>query len=277
MLTIKEILQDAALQFSSITETPVLDAELLLAHVLKCSRTVFHTWPQRTISQSDYQLFSNLSQQHAQGVPVAYLIGKQEFWKFSLKVTPTVLIPRPETELLVEVALQLFAHQEDIAVVDLGTGSGAVALALAYEQPSWQITAVDTSATVLAIAQENAKQLGLSRVHWAQSNWFAALANQQFNLIVSNPPYIAPGDPHLAALQYEPQNALVAADQGLAALREIIGMAPLHLLSNGCLVLEHGYNQAQAVQELMQQSGFVNITTYNDLSGNPRVTAGVIN
>jgi release factor glutamine methyltransferase len=275
MRNIQFTLKEAEHQLTKITATPALDAELLLASVLQCSRTILHTWPEREMSDDDYQTFLAICAKRLAGIPVAYLLEQQSFWKFDLRVTPDVLIPRPETELLVELVLETFADIEPLSLIDLGTGSGAIALALAYEFPTWKISATDNSPAALAIAQENAQRLEISSVQWIASDWYANLNEQKFNAIVSNPPYIAPGDHHLPALQYEPQSALVAEQEGLAALQEIITHAPEHLLENGYLFLEHGYQQAEAVQELMGKAGFKDIQTYVDLAGQPRVTSGV--
>ena len=206
-------------------------------------------------------------------MPIAYLLGQQAFWKFNLQVTPDGLIPRPETELLVETVLKLVVTPT-AKVVDLGTGSGAIALALAHERPIWQITATDKSANALTIAQNNAKNLAINSITWIESDWFSALKGQQFNLIVSNPPYIAPEDPHLVALGYEPRTALIAEKYGIADLETIIQAAPKHLLPQGYLVVEHGYQQAEIVQEMMLAAGFKDIATQLDLANHPRVTWG---
>ncbi len=273
MTTITENIKQAERDFSSITSTPRLDAELLLAHVLKYTRTQLHTWPEQEVSLEAQQTFKLLSEERAAGVPVAYLLESQPFWRFDLKVTPDVLIPRPETELAVDAALELFSNDQKIKVVDLGTGSGAIALALAYERPNWGILAIDASEAALTVARENGKNLKLN-IQLKKSNWFDELAGEQFNLIISNPPYIAPHDTHLHALRYEPQHALVAEKMGLLDLETIILQAPNYLLENGYLILEHGFDQADAVKKLMNQNGFTEIKTLTDLARNPRVTLG---
>lgn len=273
MTTIAENIKQAERDFSSITSSPRLDAELLLAHVLKYTRTQLHTWPEQEVSLEAQQTFKLLSEERAAGVPVAYLLGSQPFWRFDLKVTPDVLIPRPETELAVDAALELFSNDQKIKVVDLGTGSGAIALALAYERSNWEILAIDASEAALTVARENAKNLKLN-IQLKKSNWFDELAGEQFNLIISNPPYIAPHDTHLHALRYEPQHALVAEKLGLLDLETIILQAQNYLLKNGYLILEHGFDQADAVKKLMNQNGFTEIKTLTDLARNPRVTLG---
>lgn len=277
MLTIHNILQQAKQEFLAITETPELDAELLLAHILQCGRAVLHTWPEREISDEHYANFLTLCKRRATGVPIAYLLGWQAFWTFELSVTPDVLIPRPETELLVELILEKFAAAKELTVVDLGTGSGAIALALATERPDWQITAVDNSMAALEVAIENAKRLGIFHVHWQLSDWYAGLSQQKFQVIVSNPPYIAHDDHHLDALGHEPRSALVANNAGLADLEQIIMQASHYLYPQGYLLVEHGYQQANAVQDLMLAAGFNEVETFVDLSSQPRVTQGVWN
>lgn len=272
MITIQQALKEGQTLFTT-SSSPALDAELLLAHILKCARTTLHAWPGRTLTETEKQAYQSLCAQHAEGKPVAYLLGQQAFWKLNLQVTPEVLIPRPETELLVETALNLI-NKAEANVVDLGTGSGAVALALAYERSQWQITAVDESAAALQIAKANTERLNVQNIKFLESNWFENLSNKKFHLIVSNPPYIALDDPHLLALKYEPATALIAENQGLADLESIIQKAPQHLLPQGYLILEHGYQQAEQVQNLMQKNGFKHIITEQDLAGHPRVTWG---
>lgn len=273
MISIQQALKIAQTSFIN-SESPALDAELLLSHVLACNRVMLHTWPEKNISEQALKQFEILCEQRAKGVPMAYLLGQQAFWRFELLVTPDVLIPRPETELAVEVTLELLKENAHSTVLELGTGSGAIALALAYEQPQWNIIATDNSESALAVAQQNAKRLGLSNIQWKKSHWFSQLLAQKFHLIVSNPPYIMPDDPYLAALQYEPQTALVAAENGTADLEEIIKHAPQYLLPQGFLVLEHGYQQAEIVQSLLLEAGFKNIETQLDLARHPRITWG---
>lgn len=273
MITIAESIKQAERDFNSITESPRLDAELLLAHVLKYTRTQLHTWPEQKIPHEAYLTFKLLCEERASGIPIAYLLGHQAFWRFDLKVTPDVLIPRPETELAVDAALELFSNDQKVKAVDLGTGSGAIALALAYERSHWDILAIDASDAALAVAKENAGNLHLN-IQFKKSDWFSELTGQKFNLIISNPPYIAPNDIHLPALRYEPQHALVAEKKGLLDLETIILQAPNYLLEKGYLILEHGFDQADAVNKLMMQNGFIEIKTLTDLARNPRVTLG---
>jgi len=206
--------------------------------------------------------------------PVAYLTGQQEFWSLTLQVTPATLIPRPETEVLVEQALSRIPLNQQLTLMDLGTGSGAIALAIAGQRPQCSVIAIDNVAETLMIARHNAHQLGIQNIQFVLSDWFSAIATVPVDLIVSNPPYIATQDPHLHDIRYEPQWALIAGNDGLQALRHIISRAPAYLTSQGWLLVEHGYQQAQAVQTLFKQRGYTSITTYLDLAQNPRVTGG---
>ena len=206
---------------------------------------------------------------------MAYLTGRREFWSLPLKVSPAVLVPRPETETLVEQALALLPRDEACAVLDLGTGSGAIALSLAHERPRWAMTAVELSAAALEVARCNAQLLGLPRIQWRLGNWFDAVPGDRFQLIAANPPYISAADPALESLSAEPAMALNAGPTGLEALTAIIARAPQHLYPHGWLVLEHGSTQARAVAQLLEQHGFASIRTFPDFSGRPRVTLGV--
>jgi len=254
-----------------------LDAQLLLADAIGRSRTHLFTWPEQALSPAELQRFKAAVERRARGEPVAYILGRQGFWDFDLVVTPEVLVPRPETETLVEAALAL-PLPGDARVLDLGTGSGAIALALGRERPGWTVGGVDRSPGAVALARENARRLGLERVTFGESDWFAQLGEDRYHLLVSNPPYVAPGDPHLEAggLPWEPRAALVAEDEGLADLRELIATAPPHLLPGGWLLLEHGWDQEAAVQGLMKAGGFGEVRTWPDLEGRPRVTGGSV-
>ncbi len=249
------------------------EAEVLLCFVLGQSRTYLFTWPERALSPEQQAQFDQLIEQRAQGVPVAYLIGEREFWSLPLKVSPDTLIPRADTEVLVEQALARMTPST--RVLDLGTGTGAIALALASEYPAAEVWAVDASAGALAIARHNAERLGLS-VQLLQSDWFAELASQSFDLIASNPPYIAARDQHLAQgdLRFEPRSALVSGEDGLDDIRRILRDAPAHLRAQGWLLLEHGYDQGEAVRTLLESGGFVAVETVADYAGRDRVTLG---
>lgn len=274
-MNIKQLLDSATKQLGTSSDSPKIDAEILLAHTLKKSRTFLYTWPQQLVDAQTQQHFAQLLSQRLAGEPVAHITGEREFWSLKLQITADTLIPRPETELLVEQALQLLPDTS-IAIVDLGTGSGAIALALASERPQWQITAVDQSAAALDIARANAKSLAIHNIRFIHGNWFEPLANQQFHTIISNPPYIATNDKHLAQgdVQFEPASALISGADGLDDIRHIAQQAVNYLLAGGLLIIEHGYDQQPRVKEIFQAAGFTNIAQLVDLGGMPRLTLG---
>ena len=252
-----------------------LDAELLLAAALGKSRSYLHTWPEKIVSSESALTFAEYLLRRRAGEPVAYILGQQGFWKLDLEVAPHTLIPRPDTELLVETALDLLLASP-ARVLDLGTGSGAIALALASERPAWHITAVDRVLEAVALAERNRQRLQLDNVHVLTSHWFSALDGQRFDLIISNPPYIAAGDVHLGQgdVRFEPESALVAGVDGLDDIREIIQAAPQHLNAGGQLMLEHGYDQAAAVRQLLLDAGFEQVESRKDLGTHERITLG---
>jgi release factor glutamine methyltransferase len=252
-----------------------LDAQLLLARALGRPRSHLLAFGEQACPEPARAEFAGWVLRRARGEPLAYIAGEREFWSHTLRVTPDVLVPRPETELLVERALAL-GPMGAAEVLDLGTGSGAIAVALASERPTWQVTATDASSTALAVADANARALGLGNCRFTVGHWFAPLAGRRFALIVSNPPYIAPGDAALLdpALRHEPAVALVSPPDGLTALREIISGAPDHLTPGGVLALEHGHDQHEAVAALLRAAGFNDIALHRDLAGLPRVTEG---
>jgi len=251
------------------------DAEILLGHCLSRPRSWLYTWPEREVSAADADHFRQLLEQRRCGQPVAYLLGQREFWSLSLAVNPHTLIPRPETETLVSWALEL-PLPANARVLDLGTGSGAIALALASERPLWQVQGLDASEDALFVARHNAAQLQLERVSFYQSNWYCAVVGQQFDLLVANPPYIAPQDCHLRRgdVRFEPKSALVAAQDGMADLVALVEGAQAQLHTDGWIMLEHGFSQGEAVRGLLKRAGFSSIATRNDLAGQERVTGG---
>jgi release factor glutamine methyltransferase len=254
-----------------------LDAQLLVAHTVAQSRVWLVTHDQDVLSATQSAQFQEWLQRRTQGEPLAYLLGEQEFHGLTLQVSPDVLVPRPETEGLVDWALELLhAHTAtwpEPRVIDLGTGSGAIALALKHRAPAAQVCALDISPDALAIARRNGERLGLA-IQWQRSAWWTDMQGQHFHLAVSNPPYIAGNDPHLAALGHEPRGALTPEGDGLCALREIIAHAPQHLHPGGWLLMEHGYDQAEAVRQLLAQQGFTHVRTRPDLAGIDRCTGG---
>ena len=273
-MTIAEALRWAT-QHMTLSETPKLDAEVLLAHTIKRDRTYLFTWADRILEPLQQERFEQLVQRRKLGTPVAHLVGQREFWSLPLTVNDSTLIPRPDTEVLVEQALNL-PMPSAATVLDLGTGTGAIALALKSSRPQWQVWAVDKMAAAVALAQQNAQTLNLS-ISITQSDWFDALEPQQkFDLIVSNPPYIDANDPHLAQgdVRFEPKSALVAANNGLADIETIIQGSKQYLRSEGWLLIEHGWTQAAAVRELMQQAQFKAVTSIRDYANLERVTMG---
>ncbi len=255
--------------------SPELDAQLLLAHVLAVPRTRLKSHPEELPHPSQIQHYRQLLARRAAGEPVAYLTGYRHFWSLRLAVTPVVLIPRPETELLVERALALLPRA-DARIADLGTGSGAVALALASERPGWRVIATDVSEEALAVARANAAGLGLQRVEFRRGDWYEPLAGERFDLIVSNPPYVAADDPAMAApaLSYEPRAALTPGDDPLKCLREIVRGAAPHLVRAGWLLVEHGATLGAEVRQALVLAGFRHVRSHRDLAGHERTTEG---
>jgi release factor glutamine methyltransferase len=277
VLTISHWLQWGQQSLSS-EFSPELEASILLAHAMQVSPTYLRTWPERLVSDDKAKLFQHYCQRRQTGEPIAYILEEWAFWSLNLRVTPDTLIPRPETEHLVEWVLQHFANEQQLTVADLGTGSGAIALALASEKPQWHIVATDKSAAALAVACENAKRLRIKNIDWRLGAWFEPLAQQRFHCIISNPPYIDPDDVHLTqgGVRFEPISALIANNEGMADLYHLIQQAGSYLHPNGYLVLEHGYQQAEAVTAAMHQHGFVEIKTYCDYAGHQRFTVGQV-
>ncbi len=266
---------DAASQrLKDTSESARTDASVLLCHVLDCPRSFLLSHPETQLTPEQQQRFEALVKRRQAGEPVAYLTGTKEFWSLELKVTPAVLIPRPETETLVEAALARLPIDEPRRVADLGTGSGAIALSIARERPRAHVIGTDVSDDAIAVARQNERTHAIPNVAFHESVWFAALEGQTFDLIVSNPPYVAADDPHMQALRNEPRAALVSGPDGLDALRRIIREAPVFLNPQGWLLVEYGAEQDKAVRELFSAAGFRDIETLPDLAGLARVTAG---
>ncbi|HID49169.1 MAG TPA: peptide chain release factor N(5)-glutamine methyltransferase [Chromatiales bacterium] len=268
---------DTAAQRLSLHDTARLDAELLLAKVLGRDRTWLHTWPETELTARQERRFHALVERRARGEPVAHLLGRQAFWSLDLAVSPDTLIPRPATETLVELALARIPFAAPWRIADLGTGSGAIALALARERPACDIVATDVSAAALAIARANAHRLELDNIAFVEGDWLGPLQEQPlFQMIVSNPPYVRTADPHLSRgdVRFEPASALVSGSDGLDALRALTRAARPHLVPGGWLLLEHGHDQAGAVIALLREAGFDNPEDFRDLAGQPRVAVG---
>ncbi|HDZ48377.1 hypothetical protein LCGC14_0035210 [marine sediment metagenome] len=260
--------------------SPRIDAEVLLSHVLGRDRTWLYTWGDKACSLWEQARFAALVAARAQGTPVAYLTGEREFWGLRLATAPETLIPRPDTETLVELALSR-AILSSGRLLDLGTGTGAIALAFASEQPCWQVVGVDMREEAVALASRNAKRLAITNAQFLKSDWFSALetleeADRRFDIIVSNPPYIAADDPHLVEgdVRFEPRSALVADADGMADLLHLVHTAQHYLVTSGWLLLEHGYAQADKVRGALTSEGYQNVESVRDLGGHERVTLG---
>lgn len=273
--TVSSLLATAADALTPFSTSPRLDAELLLELAAELDRTRQRSHPDQELNPAQRTLFEALLRRRMQGEPLAYILGERGFWSLDLEVGPAVLIPRPETELLVECALSRLPQHQPLRVLDLGTGSGAIALAIARERPLARVVATDCSAAALEIARRNAERLQLP-VEFIESDWYTAISAERFALIVSNPPYIAAGDPDLDAtvLTSEPRDALIAGPTGLEMLRAITIGAPAYLAAGGWLMLEHGWRQGAVVRELLVDTGFNDVASHADLAGHERVTAG---
>jgi len=273
--TIAEALHAAVRVLHASSDSPRLDAEILLGKLLGTTRAALVRRGEEALPADAEHAYRELIARRAQGVPVAYLTGIREFWSLPFKVTPAVLVPRPESELLVEQALELLPEGDGApAVLDLGTGSGALALAVAFERRRARVVGVDISEAATRVARDNAAALGLTQVEWRVGSWFAPVRDERFDLILSNPPYIAAGDPALDLLRAEPAEALVGGTTGLEQLACIIAAAPSHLVPGGWLLVEHGADQAREAAALFERHDFENVHSCQDYSGRPRVTRG---
>jgi release factor glutamine methyltransferase len=272
MTTIDRILAEARVALAQAAGTQSLDAELLLAHVLAVPRFALRHRDDRSLDPAEADRYRALLARRAAGEPVAYLTGRWGFWTLDLAVSPAVLVPRPETELLVEIALGELQGRDEPAVLDLGTGSGAIALAIATELPAARVTAVDSSTAALEVARDNAAAAGAGRVEFRHGHWYGPVAGRRFDAILANPPYLAEADPHLPALAHEPSGALVSGPTGFEALAEIVAGAASHLLPGGLLAVEHGCEQGAAVRTLCLRAGLEAAETRSDLAGLERAT-----
>jgi release factor glutamine methyltransferase len=273
-VTLGAALNEAVRALADVSTSARTDAEVLLIHVCGITRTILIARADAPITDGEHHQLTALVQRRRDGEPIAYLTGMREFWSLPLRVTPDVLIPRPETEIVVERALARLTPGAHAHVCDLGTGSGAIALAIAHERPQCRIVATDLSPRALDVARDNAHQLMLPHIEFRQGDLFAPLGEQVFDVIVSNPPYVRANDPHLnqGDVRFEPESALVAGTDGLDAIRKIVSGAGAHLCANGWLILEHGYDQAAAVAEILEHGDFTDIVCHPDFAGHPRVT-----
>ncbi len=274
-LTVENAITTGANLLASSSDSAKLDAQVLLLNILQKPRSYLFTWPEKQLTDEQSQAFERVCERRLNGEPVSHITGYREFWSLQLEVNPTTLIPRPDTETLVELALSCNVPN-DAKVLDLGTGTGAIALALGSEMPTWDIIAVDRIDNAVALAKRNQKRLAINNVCVKQSNWFSALNNKKFDLIVTNPPYIKYNDKHLhqGDVRFEPLSALVADDAGLADIKQIITQSRDYLHSNGYLLIEHGFEQSAAVRHIFNQMAFINVSTVKDLGNNDRVTFG---
>jgi release factor glutamine methyltransferase len=275
-MDITHTLQQIAERLAAVSDSARLDAELLLCHALGRPRSYLYTWPEQELDEAQAEALEKLVERRQGGEPLAHILGKREFWSLELAVSADTLIPRPETELLVEAALARIPEQAEWAVADLGTGSGAIVLAIASERPNCRVTAVERSAGALAMAKQNASALGIANVEFLQGEWFAPLAGRHFQVILSNPPYIPENDPHLSRgdLRFEPRSALAAGPDGLDDIRQLVSGAPAFLCPSGWLLLEHGYDQGTAVTGLLGDAGYIEVADLADLQGHGRVAVG---
>lgn len=276
MNTVAKVLNFAVHTLAEHSDSPRLDAELLLGKVLGVARSQLIVRGSESMAVDAVHLYKNLIDQRVKGAPIAYLTGTREFWSLALKITPAVLVPRPETETLVELALELVPPDRNQAILDLGTGSGAIALAIASERPCVHVTGVDISPAALGVAGDNSRALALRNVTWRLGSWFDSVPGERFEMIVANPPYVAAGDRALDALTAEPALALCSGPTGLEALAAIVEGAGRHLKPGASLLLEHGSGQERDVALLLERHGFRDVRSHADYSGKPRVTLGTI-
>lgn len=276
MIEIKAALRSATAALHATSDSASFDAQLLLAHVLEESRTFLYTYPNKLLTPFQWEHYQQVINLRKEGTPVAYLLGQREFWSLPLRVTDATLIPRPETELLVERALTLLPTTPDVTVLDLGTGSGAIALALASERPAWQILACDKSEAALDVAKTNAQALGITNVTFYHSDWFNDLPRHHYHLIVSNPPYLSETDTHLSRgdIRFEPRQALVSGPSGLECLYSIIEHGKDFFAPDGLLLLEHGFEQGGDVTGHLLRHGYRNVQCWPDFAGSDRVCSG---
>ncbi len=275
-MNIKQALQQAGKNLAESSPSAKLDAQVLLSHTLQCNSAHLLAWPEKDLSGAQQINYLELIQQRQQGVPVAHLTGQREFWSLTFAVNNSTLIPRPETETLIEFILEEFADKKNLKLLDMGTGTGAIAISIATEKPDWEIIASEQSTDALKLAQQNSKHHQTSNISFVQSNWFDNIKHRDFDIIVSNPPYIANNDPHLLVgdVRFEPQTALSAGQTGMDDINHICQHAGQYMKKNAWLIIEHGYNQKQPVSSCFIENGFTHIKQKQDLAGHIRMTAG---
>jgi release factor glutamine methyltransferase len=275
-MNIKQALQQAGKKLADSSPSAMLDAQVLLTYVLRCNTAHLAAWPEKTLSEDQLADFQKLVNRRQQGVPVAHLTGSREFWSLDFSVDDSTLIPRPETETLVEYLLENFGDRENLKLLDMGTGSGAIAISIAREKPGWEIVASDISEQALKLARQNCSYHDTGNVTLIHSDWFQSIDQENFDIIISNPPYIASDDPHLTQgdVRFEPESALSSGATGMDDIEHICSHAKEYLLKNGWLMVEHGYNQKQLVADCFARNGFSEIEQRQDLSGHTRMTAG---
>jgi release factor glutamine methyltransferase len=273
-LSIRQYLDDGTAILRQVSDSPRLDAELLMGMVLRKPRSFLHAWPEQQLGEEEAACYEELLRRRFAGEPIAYMTGIREFWSMPLRVTPAVLIPRPETELLVERALLRLPEDEETRVLDLGAGSGAVSLAIARERPRAQVIGVDISLAALELARGNARLQKIDNVEFRESDWFDAVRGEKFNIVVGNPPYVAEDDPHLGRgdARFEPRLALDAGAGGMNCFRAILERAHNYIVRQGWLLLEHGPDQHMALRRLMEAQHYHDITLHKDAAGRDRVT-----
>lgn len=278
MITIKDALQEGILTLKNTSETSIIDCEALLCFVLKINRTHLYAYPEQKLTIEQKNNYQELINNRKLGIPIAYLTGYKEFWSLKLQVSNATLIPRADTELLVEKTLEKINNKRNAKILELGTGSGAIAIAIAKMRPDLQIIACDICDDALAIARNNAKLFAINNISFILSDWFTNITTNGFDAIISNPPYIAKNDPHLSQgdLRFEPRKALISGDDGLESLKHIIATSKSFLAKNGFIIVEHGYDQGDAINKLLKLHKFDEIVCWNDLSGNDRISCGKV-
>ena len=273
---IRQALQLARQSLAETSPTAELDAQVLLCHVLQCNSAHLAAWPEKPLDEAQQRHFLQLLERRRQGHPVAHLTGQREFWSMDFMVDESTLIPRPETETLIEYVLEKHSHRSTLKLLDMGTGTGAIAIVLAKENPGWQVHACDLSSRAIQLAERNREKHGIDNLNLIQSDWFSDIDDTDYDIIISNPPYIDADDPHLSEgdVRFEPASALISANQGMKDIEHLCSHAKDHLKNESWLIVEHGYDQAERVADCFTRNGYREITQQQDLSGHTRMTAG---